>query len=138
LFFTSIKYGEPYHIISRKEYRLDKNTEVLLVAGIANPLPLKKMLEENSKAYFLSHFPDHHIFTIDDLKEIKKRYEKVEATQKIILTTEKDAMRLIKFREVLHDLPMYVIPIRHHFLFNKAEAFNVIVTNFIENFKREE
>ena len=137
LFFTSIKYGEPYQIISRKEYKLDKRTEVLLVAGIANPLPLKNMIEENSKAYFLSHFPDHHIFTIDDLKEIKKRFEKIEAAQKIILTTEKDAMRLIKFREVLHDLPMYVIPIRHHFLFDKAEAFNGIVTNFIENFKRE-
>ncbi|MBL7764038.1 MAG: tetraacyldisaccharide 4'-kinase [Chitinophagaceae bacterium] len=137
LFFTSIKYGVPYHIISRKEYRLDKKTEVLLVAGIANPLPLKNMIEENSKAYFLSHFPDHHIFSIDDLKEIKKRFEKIEAAQKIILTTEKDAMRLIKFRDVLRDLPMYVIPIRHHFLFEKAETFNGIVINFIENFKRE-
>ena len=30
---------------------LDSKTEVLLVSGIANPRPLKKMLEEHSNSY---------------------------------------------------------------------------------------
>ncbi|MEJ0106811.1 MAG: tetraacyldisaccharide 4'-kinase [Bacteroidota bacterium] len=138
LFFTSIAYGLPYHIATRTSFTLNKDTEVLLVAGIANPAPLKKMLEENSKTYYLISFPDHHIFTIDDLKEIKKRFERMDVANKIILTTEKDAMRLIKFRDDINSLPLYVIPIQHRFLFHSNDAFNGIVIKFIENFKREE
>ena len=138
VFFTSIQYDQPYHIMQHTAGRLSRDAEVLLVAGIANPAPLKKMLEENSKAYYMNHFPDHHIFTIDDLKEIKKRFQKIDAKNKMILTTEKDAMRLIKFRDEISNLPFYVIPIRHQFLFNGAETFNSIVIKFIENFKREE
>ena len=138
LFFTSIVYGQPYHIATHASFALNKDTEVLLIAGIANPAPLKKMLEENSKTYYLNSFPDHHIFTIDDLKEIKKRFERMDAVSKIILTTEKDATRLIKFREDVNNLPLYVIPIQHRFLFHSSEAFNSIVIKFIENFKREE
>ena len=45
----------------------------------------------------MMQYPDHHIFTIDDLKEIKKKFESIDADNKMILTTEKDAMRLVKF-----------------------------------------
>jgi tetraacyldisaccharide 4'-kinase len=110
----------------------------LLVAGIANPAPLKSRLEATSKAYYMIHFPDHHIFTIDDLKELKKRFENIESEDKIILTTEKDAVRLLKFREEIIHLPFYVQPIRQRFLFNGEHLFDSLVNNFVENFKREE
>ncbi|MEP6700478.1 MAG: tetraacyldisaccharide 4'-kinase, partial [Bacteroidota bacterium] len=61
---------------------------------IANPRPLKKMLEEHSNSYHMLQFSDHHIFTIDDLKEIKHKFGNIETKNKIILTTEKDAVRL--------------------------------------------
>jgi tetraacyldisaccharide 4'-kinase len=138
VFFTAIQYSHPYHIMQHTVKPLSRDTEVLLVAGIANPAPLKKMVEEKSKTYYLSHFPDHHIFTIDDLKEIKKRFEKIDTKNKMILTTEKDAVRLLKFRDDISNLPFYVVPIRHQFLLNGAESFNSIVIHFIENFKREE
>jgi len=82
--------------------------------------------------------PDHYIFTIDDLKEIKKKFERMDAKNKIILTTEKDATRLIKFRDDINSLPLYVIPVRHHFLFHAGDTFNNNIIKFIENFKREE
>ena len=69
--------------------------------------------------------------------DIKRRFEKMETTKKIILTTEKDAVRLIKFREEINHLPLYVIPIRHHFLFNQGEVFKRRVITFIENFKKD-
>ena len=73
---------------------LNDITEVLLVTGIANPGLLKKMLEEHFKTYYMLQYPDHHIFTIDDLRDIRKRFETINAEKKIILTTEKDAVRL--------------------------------------------
>lgn len=136
IFFTTIEYGLPYHILTNQTTELDEEKEVLLITGIANPKPLKKLLEENCKTYYMNLYSDHHIFTIDDLKEIKKRFENIDATDKIILSTEKDAVRLIKFNEQITGLPLYIIPLKHKFLFNEEEAFNKIVTNFIENFKQ--
>ncbi len=138
IFFTAIEYGQPYHIATKKTLNMHERQEVLLVSGIADPRPLKKLLEEQSKAYYMMHFPDHYIFTIDDLKEIKKRFERIETKNKIILSTEKDAVRLIKFNNEVGDLPLYIIPVKHQFLFHDAERFNGIVSNFVQNFKHPE
>ena len=135
LYFSSIQYGNPYHITSHIPLELDTNTEVLLVTGIASPQPLKKLLEEKCHTYQLMSFSDHYIFHIDDLREIKRRFDRIEASKKIILTTEKDAMRLMKFRNELERLPVYVIPISHHFLFEEEMKFIETVTKFIAEFK---
>lgn len=136
LFFTANLYADPYKILDQdKTIKLTTGKEVLLVTGIANPQPLKDLLHDNSKTYYMLHYPDHHIFSIDDWKEIKKRFENLEGKQKIILTTEKDAVRLVKFGEELNTVPLYVLPLEHHFLFNEGETFLAIVKGFIQNFK---
>jgi tetraacyldisaccharide 4'-kinase len=135
VFFSTIQYGQPYHITRLTPFELNLKTEVLLITGIANPQSLKKLLEEKSHTYYMMPFSDHYIFRIDDLKEIKKRFERIDVANKIILTTEKDAMRLMKFRAELEDLPMYVIAIRHYFLFGEEKKFINAVIKFIEDFK---
>ena len=135
VFFTTIAYGVPYHISHRTFYQVNETTEVLLVTGIANPRPLKHFLEERIHTYYMMHYNDHHIFSIDDWRDIKKRFENIDAERKIILTTEKDAMRLLKFSNEIDGMPFYVIPIEHKFLFNEEQVFLKEVTGFIENFK---
>jgi tetraacyldisaccharide 4'-kinase len=115
---------------------MNDETEVLLVTGIANPRPLKDFLEERIHTYYMMHYSDHHIFSIDDWKDIKKRFEGITAEKKIILTTEKDAMRFLKFENEVGGLPFYVIPIEHKFLFEEGSLFDSIVIKFIQNFKQ--
>jgi tetraacyldisaccharide 4'-kinase len=134
LFFTTIRYGMPYHIITKQEISLDTSTEVLLISGIANPLPLKKYLQDAAKTYYEILYTDHHIFRIDDWKEIVNRFKNIPTTNKIILTTEKDAVRLIKFGQTLQDYPIYVIPIEIQFLFNEGHQFTDIISKFITDF----
>jgi tetraacyldisaccharide 4'-kinase len=134
LFFTTIRYGLPYHIINKKEMYLNTSTEVLLVSGIANPMPLKKYLQDASKTYYEILYGDHHIFSIDDWKEIVARFKNIPTQNKIILTTEKDAVRLIKFGQTLQDYPVYVIPIEIQFLFNEGRQFTDIISKFINDF----
>jgi len=134
IFFSAIEYGQPYHILNHSGFPLTENTEVLLVSGIANPRPLKNLLEKSSKTYYMIQYADHRIFTIDDLKDVKKRFKAIEAVNKIILTTEKDAVRLVKFNAEIADWPLYVIPVRHHFLYGEGDRFNQLVINFIRNF----
>ena len=139
IFFTANKYSHPYHIINPgNTIKLIPGTEVLLVTGIANPQPLKELLVERTETYYMLHYPDHHIFTIDDWKDIKKRFDRIDTKQKIILTTEKDAVRLSKFGKQLNDNPLYVMPLEHHFLFNEKEKFLSLVRNYIKDYKLKE
>jgi len=137
VFFTTIGYGTPYHILSKQPYNLSKQTEVLLVCGIANPETLTKYIEGESAAVETIYYRDHYIFRIDDLKHIIHRFEKMTSPQKIILVTEKDAVRLMKFEAILNDLPLYVLPIQTCFLFNESQKFNFAVEKFIDDFKEK-
>jgi len=136
VFFTAIRYGQPYHIISKKNVQVTNAVEVLLVTGIANPRPLKSLLQEKSKTYYEMAYNDHHIFTIDDLKDMQKRFNSIQANDKIILTTEKDAVRLVKFEHELAAMPVYVVPIELEFLFNDAHRFNGLIGTFIKEFRK--
>src|SRR6201991_3131706 len=128
IFFTSINYGEPYHIINQTTSEISDKVEVLLVTGIANPTPLKRWLNEHSRTYYELAYSDHHIFSIDDLNTVIRRFDGIAAENKIILTTEKDAVRLIKFRQELEGWPIYVLPITPRFLFGEEQEFNNLIT----------
>lgn len=73
---------------------MDRNDTVLVISGIANPKPLVRMVRKHPPRVKLKVFPDHHNFTRKDLQEIVRRYNELEGNNKIILTTEKDAVRL--------------------------------------------
>jgi tetraacyldisaccharide 4'-kinase len=134
LFFSAIQYGQPYQVITRQPRTPAKGTEVLLVTGIANPASLKKHLEEIFNGYEELTYGDHHIFTIDDLKYIIKKFNQLPAEDKILLTTEKDAVRLQKFSKQLRELPFYVMPIQPVFLFREENQFTRLITTFIQEF----
>lgn len=136
IFFTTIQYGKPYHIIQRTEKEIEGSDEVLLVCGIANPKPLKKYISEKAETYYEQMFQDHHIFSIDDLNEIIHQFNNIDAANKIIITTEKDAVRLIKFKSELSALPLYVLPIEHVFLFDEAEQFQKSIISYVKNFPK--
>ncbi|RYY63113.1 MAG: tetraacyldisaccharide 4'-kinase [Chitinophagaceae bacterium] len=138
VFFTCIQYGTPYHLLQKHTSTLSENLEVLLVTGIANPKPLEELLEEHTASYSVLRYSDHHIFTIDDLKEIRNKFTALSSDNKFILTTEKDAVRLQKFNTEIIDLPLYVIPVQHHFLFSGAQQFNQLVINFIQSSGKRE
>lgn len=138
LFFTAIKYGTPYHITQLTEKAIRPQDEILLVCGIANPKPLKQYLSEHAATYYQQEYSDHHIFRIDDLKDIEKKFTAVQSENKMILTTEKDAVRLIKFKDELQHLPIYVLPIAHRFLFGEGDLFDKTIMDYVKHFKFRE
>lgn len=137
IFFTTIQYDQPYHITKGTVYALEEKTEILLVTGIANPRPLKKWIETHHQTYQMLQYPDHHIYTIDDWNEIKRKFDAISSPDKIILTTEKDAVRLEKFNREIGDIPLLVLPVSHRFLFDEQEKFTKLITDYIKNFKKE-
>ncbi|MCW3111698.1 MAG: lpxK [Segetibacter sp.] len=135
IFFTTIKYAAPYNIITKEKRSLSLEDEVLLVCGIANPRPLKSYLVQQVKTYYQLSYSDHHIFTIDDLKEISTKYDEMQSEKKLIVTTEKDAVRLVKFSDALIRKHLYVLPIQHEFLEGRGTQFDNIVNTFIKTYQ---
>jgi tetraacyldisaccharide 4'-kinase len=134
IFFTTIQYETPYHIITKEERSLSKHHEVLLVCGIANPQPLTDYIHEATKTYDALFYSDHHIYTLENLTEIEERLQHIKDDHKMIVTTEKDAVRLIKFKDKVATLPLFVLPIAVQFLFGQEEEFKALVTNYPKHF----
>jgi tetraacyldisaccharide 4'-kinase len=134
VYFSTLKYDTPYHLFTKEITTLDRSKDVLLICGIANPEPLKMYLMNHVHYYEMTKYADHHIFTSTDLKEIMRQFEKIKSEQKIIITTEKDSVRLEKFKNELIEFPIYVLPIQHEILFNENDDFINKLTSFIEKY----
>lgn len=137
VYFTTIMYGSSYHLFTKQIIDITPEHDILLVCGIANPAPLKAHLTQQADSYDMLRYPDHHIFHSNDLKDIKEQFAKIKADKKLVLTTEKDAVRLEKFESDLKDFPVYVIPIEHKFLFDDEDKFRNQVNAFIQKMKKK-
>lgn len=111
VFFSSIKYDE--NVYSLDKILPDNNLnyyDILLITGIANPSLLLKHLAKFSSRVKHLKFKDHHNFTEDEVKKIGAEYKKL-GEYKLILTTEKDYVRLKTFdylRDKLYYWPINV------------------------------
>jgi len=108
-FFSSIKYA-PLRSIHGES--MSKASHALLVTGIANPFPLKAHLEKTYNVHSIK-FSDHHEFTLEEIKKIHKKFDTFDASKSIIITTDKDFMRL-KSRDLFSELshyPWFIQPI---------------------------
>ncbi len=76
-------------------------------------------------------YADHHHFSDEDVAKILTAYNAINQTNKIILTTEKDAVRLADFKE-LENLPVVALPVQHQFLFNEGNVFDQRIIHFLD------
>ncbi|MDE6301652.1 MAG: tetraacyldisaccharide 4'-kinase [Muribaculaceae bacterium] len=67
---------------------------VLAIAGIDNPRPFIRHLKSFLPKVRVNIFPDHHAFSRKDMELLLKRYTTMPGRQRIVVTTEKDAVRL--------------------------------------------
>jgi tetraacyldisaccharide 4'-kinase len=126
VFFTRISYAESVlgHVaILTSELN---NFEVLLVTGIANPSPLTAHLNSLNVKFQHLKYADHHHFSENDIKNIEKSFDAIQSP-KIILTTEKDYVRL---EDNIKNL--YYLPIATSFLNNENEAFNALIDDHLK------
>lgn len=110
IYFSKIGYSsEIKNLTESKSIDYLKGKKFFLVTGIANPKPLISFLNDEGLNFEEKSFPDHHNFTASEIEQIKN--------QKLILTTEKDFMRLQAIAKVTE---IYYLPIST-ILLNNAE-----------------
>lgn len=136
VYFSTIIYASLYGLFTKQTVALQPSMEILIVTGIANPLPLEEYLVHQVHAYYKLTYSDHHLFTTTDIKEITKEFAAISATKKIIITTEKDAVRLTKFGNTIAHLPIYVLPMQLQILpSNNQYTLVQLVQQHIQGFK---
>ncbi|MDD5694536.1 MAG: tetraacyldisaccharide 4'-kinase [Bacteroidales bacterium] len=132
--FSYIKYenpvsfsGEILNICSQK------NGGVLMVAGIANPYPLELYLRNHFTEFKKLIFRDHHPFTASDVRDIRNVYRQMAGNDKIIITTEKDAIRMREahLNKLLKDLPLYYLPVRIEFHSGSKQTFDTSILHYV-------
>ncbi len=138
LFYTTFKYNHLVPIFKGQNSNLKsindlKNIETLVLTGIANPKPLYQKLEDVGAQITKLAFPDHHEFKPADTNKIINSYLAINQKQKIIVCTEKDAVRLKAdtIPHKLHKLPIYFLPIEVMFLNNGSLEFKKVINDYI-------
>ena len=125
--FLSAGRGSPSDLPDK-----ERGTAVLLT-GISNPKPLENYLEKKIGTIIPIHYPDHHEYSIVEINNLAEKFKSIASQNKIIITTEKDAMRLDKpgLVEILGTLPVYYLPIEISFDEKEKEEFNQLITDYV-------
>jgi tetraacyldisaccharide 4'-kinase len=145
LFFTTMNYEDPRPVfpeavpdpLSQDRFR-DLKPGLLMLTGIANPRWFKKHLRGISTRIEELIYPDHHYYSPKDIDLICMKFFSMDAGEKFLFTTEKDAVRLRKYadldpavKERAYYVPMYI-----DFLNDDTRNFNQFVLNYVRNNRR--
>ena len=116
---------------------------VVLLTGIASPHQLESDFRQFCQ-FTPIRFEDHHNFTKKDIDLIASKTKQSESGNTIVVTTEKDAMRLIEYmrnnpgddaefiRNRYQDF--YVLPVEVKFMKEKQDEFNQIIIQLLAIF----
>ncbi len=113
VFFSTYGYGDPWLVLDpRYTTQLSSDYDVLLLTAIARVDYLLEYLREQVAEVHELSFTDHHDFTKRDLGRMTRLFTEIANPKKIILTTEKDAMRLYAHEPYLREqnLPLFALP----------------------------
>ena len=115
--FSTVKHGalKPFNLAAEAMNADLAEVEVLLLSGIANPKPFVNYMEARFKVFKIFSFGDHHKFTERDLRNLKNSFQG--HSKAILVTTEKDAMRLInsEIEKMISEIPCFYLPIEVEF-----------------------
>jgi len=137
IYFTTMAYGKIRPVFSYNEADPDiyekKQTGILLVTGVASPKGIKNNLEKFSPGVEELLFKDHHSYSVKDLENIMNKFHSLKFTNKVIVTTEKDAVRFRDMKDLPQEfrLALYSLPVKVKFLDKEGELFNQKIINYV-------
>ena len=141
LFFTTLAYGnlEPLFADTPPRSLSDiHEEEILLLTGIASPAMLIETLGTCCRKVTPLVYPDHHVFSADDMKRLETEFRQLSGTKRLIVTTEKDAARLVSHLALSEWLKPYIhtLPVEVRFLYNEEETFNSKIIEYVRKDSR--
>lgn len=136
LFFTMIEYGDLIPLFSNSRSlalsEITSDYEVLVLSGIASPQHLLCDIQKHTENVIPMTFRDHHLFTPKDIARINNTFDSL-SSKRIIITTEKDAARLVGLDGLSDDVRnhIYALPIKTTFLLEQQEQFDEFILSYV-------
>jgi tetraacyldisaccharide 4'-kinase len=140
--YASIQYHSLQPVYTSSKYQENPNTDstttVFLLTGIANTKPLLQYLEGQYMQIVQHSYPDHHKFSLGEIKALVKAFESCPDREKLILTTEKDAQRLLdaSIKDLLLNLPVFFLPIKVDIHASDLHNFNQEILTYVSKHTR--
>lgn len=136
LYFTTLAYAPLHQVFGNKTRdisSLGSNENVLLLTGIASPTQIMVDLEPFTKNITTLTFADHHRFKRKDSEKINGQFSEM-ASPKIIITTEKDATRLVNLSTLSDEVKanIYTLPIEIQFMLDQEQSFVEDILGYIQ------
>lgn len=110
-----------------------QSTSVFLLTGIANTKPLLKYLRSKYREVLEHQYPDHHKFSRSELHLLVRAFQEHPSSEKLIITTEKDAQRLLdeSIKDLLVNLPVFFLPIKVEIQEQDQTTFNKEIQQYV-------
>lgn len=134
VFASTLNYGLMYLMWDASKMAHDvSKLHILLLTGIASSHALAEYLKSKVTKLTELMFADHHPYSMRDIRKIITAYRSLPAESRMIVTTEKDAVRLLPFKDQLlnEGVEIYCIPVEVKFEAEEKSAFDDFVRNFI-------
>jgi tetraacyldisaccharide 4'-kinase len=138
LYFSTLEYDQPKAVFGDAvltDSLSGKN--ILLLTGIASPEQLLHDLQEYDSQITPLTFGDHHDFKRKDVEAINEAFASL-PEPRLILTTEKDATRLMVTEGLSDDVKkqMYMLPLRIAIMQGQQEEFKQKILGYVRKNSR--
>lgn len=119
------------------DYISTEKRPVLIIAGIATPEHLINHIRNYCHSAHAMIYSDHYVFKEKDLIKIKSEFDKIREKNGLIITTEKDSVRMLE-NNFFKDLAefIYYLPIKVDFYENQNSEFQNKILDYVRTNKR--
>lgn len=135
VYFSTFCYGSPLPVFSNENHEkiVEKSTMAIAFSGIAKPLPFFSYVESISQLHETMVFSDHHFFSKKEIQTIFDKFSKINTENKVLLTTEKDAMRIRNLEGFDAEIKskLFYIPVKVKLLGDNQAEFNNKIINYV-------
>ncbi len=119
--FSTLSYNPLKHVFTEETFHESPGGyHCLTVSGISDDETFTDYIRRHALKTESISFPNHHPYSSEDAEMIARRFNNIAAQRKIIITTGKDAVKLMRFKE-LQSLPLYQLPVVPDFLPEEKE-----------------
>lgn len=148
IYTTAYRYGRLVSLLTNKPTDIDRKSLVLMLTAIADPSVMEQYVQTQYRLMDKMAFSDHHHFTAKDIAKIRRRLAAINeggncpmgektaalADNAVIITTEKDAARLIRHTALDDELKarIYMLPTEAYFYDKKQEqTFHQTIIDYV-------
>ena len=137
VFFSYLEYGHLTSLANPEKgmalESIKPETEVLLLTGIANSFPLLKELKKRTLHILHHNYPDHHVFSKENILKLVADFKLLPGTDKLIISTEKDIQRLrtVSILRSIEHLPVYYLPVKAQIHQPEKAVFDELIKKYV-------